>query len=226
MRMANYLLISPLHLIQSELGQKTEAKPKSGSFRERSQGRAAMPGREVACLLGWAGLPMGRCCGRVSPFRTKSVSSALERFPLAAGSVSSETMTASVLPAITSGIRSIRFTDEVPRRPGSHRVTPGYKSHTKGRADASALGRGSPPPQLKGWQQRQSRGSQDRPSVPARSERQNLNVSVRCRGGMGTVSTAVQATQWPEGASSLQPADRLRNIPQSPTVTGPTVPQG
>lgn len=226
MRMANYLLYSPLHLIQSELGQKMEAKPRRQTSRERSQGLAAMLGREVACLLSQAGLPMGRCCGRVSLSRTKSVSSTLvRRIQLAACSVSSEPQTTSVSPAITSSIRNTRFTDEVPRRPGSPRATPSYKSHTKGLDHASVLGRGSPPPQLKGWQQRRSSGWPVRATEAAGSERQNLNVSVRLPGFMGIVSSAAQATKWPEGTSSLQPAVRLRNVPQHPQATGPTIPQ-
>src|SRR5262245_9306340 len=43
-RMANELLILPLHQTQSALGLKVEAKPVSCSHRERSQGRAVMPG--------------------------------------------------------------------------------------------------------------------------------------------------------------------------------------
>ena len=59
--MANELLILPLHLIQSVLSQKVEAKLVNLLRRERSQGRVARRGREVACLpslrgRAWAGV--------------------------------------------------------------------------------------------------------------------------------------------------------------------------
>ena len=63
MRMANYLLILHLHLIRSAPGQKVEAKPVASCHRERGQGRAAMRGREVACLPSSVGSPLGRSRG-------------------------------------------------------------------------------------------------------------------------------------------------------------------
>jgi hypothetical protein len=97
--MANHLLYIPLHLIQSELSQKEEAKPREQSFRESSQGRAAMPGREVASLPSLMGSPLGRYGGRASPFRAKSVASPCPRSRRAVRLVSG-VLTLPVRPAI------------------------------------------------------------------------------------------------------------------------------
>ena len=147
--MASDVLIQHLHLIQSVLGQKVEAKPRGSSPRERSQGRAAMRGHEVACLPGGMGLPLGRSCGRASPLRAKFVLSAQFQTGLvSAYAVSGAPMTP-VFQAITFCTWFVRFTDEVPRRPGLIRwVTASYKSHTKGWPHASVPGTGSPRPCL------------------------------------------------------------------------------
>ena len=96
------MLIVHLRLIQSALGQKLEAKPMGLSHRERSQGRAAMGGHEVACLPGEAGLHMGQSQRRASPFLAKSVLSAY--FPTGLGGAYAVSVAAMalVLPAITS----------------------------------------------------------------------------------------------------------------------------
>ena len=65
--MATELLILPLHLIQSALSQKVEAKPEVSYLRERSQGRAARRGLEVACLPSKTGSLLGRSRGRETP---------------------------------------------------------------------------------------------------------------------------------------------------------------
>jgi len=215
--MASDVLIQHLHLIQSALGQQVEAKPWGSSPRERSQGRAARRGREVASLPGRMGLPLGRSRERASLFRAKFVLA--EQFPsgrASANAVSGAPLTP-VLQAITFGTGFVRFTDEVPRRPGLlRRVTVSYKSYTKGWRHASATGTGSPRPRLQGCQQRQSRGALDRGSGRACSERQNLRVPQGPLRFMGSVSPAITATKWPEGTSSLQPAGSLRNKPQQP----------
>jgi hypothetical protein len=147
--MASDVLIQHLHLIQSVLGQKVEAKPRGSSPRERGQGRAARLGYEVACLPGRMGLPSGRCRERASPFRAKFVlSGQFQTGRVPAYAVSGVLMTP-VFQAITFGTEFVRFTDEVPRRPGLTRwVTASYKSHTKGLRHASVAGTGSPRPRL------------------------------------------------------------------------------
>src|SRR5260370_42015361 len=63
-------------LIQSAMSQKAESKPVGSTHRERSQGRAAMRGHEVACLPGVMGPPLGQSHERASPFLAKFVLSA------------------------------------------------------------------------------------------------------------------------------------------------------
>lgn len=217
--MASDLLIQHLHLIQSVLSQKEEAKPRGSSPRESSQGWAVMPGHEVACLPGGMGLPLGRSCGRASPFRAKSVLSGhFQTGLVCAHTVSAVPMTP-VLQAITFGTGFVRFTDEVPRCPGLRgRVTASYKSHTKGLPHASVTGTGSPRPRLRGCQQRQSRGASVRSSGRTCSERQNLRVPQGPLRFMGSVSPVIAATKWPKGTSSPQPTGLLRNRPQQPEL--------
>jgi len=220
--MATELLILPLHLIQSALGQKVEAKPWVSNPRERSQGRVARRGREVASLPSVMGSHLGRSCGRETPSLSKSVLSASFKTGRAAVYAVSGVLMTLVLPAITSRIRNVLLTDEVPRCPlafGS-RVSPAYKSDTKGSADAPVTGRASPPPRLQGCRQRQSRGSGLRRfgEVALCSERQNLRVPCGPLRFMRLVSPAIAATQWPDGTSSCQLAGLLRNSPQQPEL--------
>ena len=223
--MANHLLCIPLHLIQSELSQKEEAKPREQSYRECSQGRTAMPGHEVASLPSLMGPPLGRYGGRASPFRAKSASSPCSRIRRAAQSVSGA-LTLPALPAITSDPRNVPPTDEVPRRLGpTDQATGSYKSDTKGFRHASEMGTASPRPHPKGQQQRRSRGRPGRHHGWACSERQNLNVWIGCAGFMNSVSVAAQATKWPGGTSSRQPAPRRRNKSQQPRGRRSTVRQ-
>ena len=215
--MASELLIQHLHLIQSALGQKVEAKPRGSSPRERSQGRAVMPGLEVACLPGRTGLPLGWSRERASLFRAKFVQSGQYQTGRAAAYAVSGAPVTPVFQAITFCTWFVRFTDEVPRRLGLiGRVTASYKSHTKGLPHASVAGTGSPRPRLRGCQQRQSRGALDRFSGRACSERQNLRVPHGPPRFMGSVSPAITATKWPGGTSSRQLAGSLRNRPQQP----------
>ena len=215
--MASDVLNQHLHLIQSVMGQKEEAKPRSSTSRESSQGRAVIRGREVASLPGRMGLLMGRSRERVSPFRAKfGLTGQIQTGLVCANAVSAGPMTP-VLHAITFCTWFVRFTDEVPRRLGlSGRVRAGYKSHTKGLLHASETGTGSPRPRPRGCQQRQSRGALDQFTGRGCSERQNLRVPHGSSRFMGSVSSAVKATKWPEGTSSLQPARWLRNRPQQP----------
>lgn len=185
--------------------------------RECSQGRSVMGGREVACLPGEMELPLGWSPERATLTLAKFALSATSATVRAAAQAVSGLPTLPVIPAITRRTWNVRFTDEVPRRPLPRgAVSPGYKSHTKGRGDASARGRASPQPPPRGCQQRQSRGVRGRPSASACSERQNLRVPPGPPRFMGPVSPATTATQWPGGTSSHQLAGRLSNSPQRP----------
>ena len=214
--LANVMLYLPLRLIRSAPGQKAEAKLVKSFHRERSQGRAAMRGHEVASLPGEAGLPLGQSQRRTSPFLVKSVLSALFSTGRVAAYAVSGAPLALVLQAITSCEWFVLPTDEVSRRPGFIRVSVGYKSHTKGQHDASATGTGFPRPRLKRCQQRQSRGARSRFGGLVCSERQNLRVPRGPGRFMGPVSPAVRATKWLGRTSSCQTAGSLRNSPQQP----------
>ena len=135
--MASDVLILHLHLIRSALGQKVEAKPRVSNPRERSQGRVARRGREVACLPGAMGSHLGRSCGRETPSLSKSVLSASSVTGRAAAHAVSGALMTPVLPAITSRTRNVPLTDEVSRRPlpSGSGVSLAYKSDTKGPAD-------------------------------------------------------------------------------------------
>jgi hypothetical protein len=207
--MANELLILPLHLIQSALSQKEEAKPVDGIHRERSQGRAVMHGREVACLPSPVGSPLSRSQRRATPSLAKSGLSAYFQTGRAAANAVSGALMAPVLQAITSDTRNAPLTDEVPRCPwpSAAKVSQVYKSHTKGPAEAPVTGTGSPRPRPWGWRQRRSRG----PRRCEDSERQNLRVSSGPLRSTGSVSPRHQATKWPGGTSSRQHLGLLRN---------------
>ena len=181
------------------LNQKEEAKPCN---RERSQGWSVMTSREVASPPGRMGSPLGQFCGRASVLRAKSVFLLWRGSQDAVCSVSGA-LAERVIHAITNDKRNIHSTDEILRRPGAPgQVISGYKPYAKGLRYASEMGTASSRPLLKGCQQRQSK---DRPLNRPRPERQNLSVPV---------SAAVQATKWPDGTSSCQPALKLRNMPQ------------
>jgi hypothetical protein len=187
--------------------------------RERSQGRAVMCGHEVACLPGEMELHLGWTAERATSFLAKFDLSASFATGRAAAYAVNGMPTAPVVQATTFRTWKVRFTDEVPRRPAlTGRVSLGYKSHTKGRGQASATGRVSPQPRFKGCQQRQSRGLRvGRFAGPsACSERQNLRVPHGPPQFMGPVSPAINATQWPDGTSSRQLAGPLSNSPQQP----------
>jgi len=208
-----------LRLIQSALGQKAEAEPVGLCHWERSQGRAAMRGHEVASFPGEMELPLGWSRKRATSFLAKFALSASFATGRDAVHAVSGGLTAPVVQATTSGAQNARFTDEVPRRPAPQGwVSLGYKSHTKGRGQASAAGRASPQPRPKGWQQRQSRGGcPGRLADPSTcSERQNLRVPQGPLRFMGPVSPAIKASLWPKGTSSPQPAGPLSNSPQQP----------
>jgi len=111
MRMAYPVLYLPLHLIQSALGQKVEAKPRGQTFRERRQGRSARICREVACLPGRAGSRISRAVGRASPLRAKSVSLSAQKGVLAVAYAVSCVQIGAVLHAITSDVRLVHSTD-------------------------------------------------------------------------------------------------------------------
>lgn len=215
--MASDVLNQHLHLIQSVLSQKEEAKPRSWTSRESSQGRAVMRGHEVASLPSRMGLLMGRSRERVSPFRAKfGLTGQIQTGLVCANTVSTAPM-APVLHAITFCTWFVRFTDEVPRRLSrSGSVTASYKSHTKGLLHASEVGTGSPRPHPRGCQQRQSRGALSQFADWACSERQNLRVPHESFRFMGRVSSAIKATKWLEGTSSFQPAGMAKK--QTPTA--------
>lgn len=187
------------------------------SHRERSQGRAAMHGLEVACLPGKMGLPLGQSQERASPFLAKFDRSASFATGRAAAYAVSGALLTLVLQAVTSRTWFVRSTDEVPRRLLPHGgVNLGYKSHTKGCGYASEAGTASPRPRPKGCQQRQSRGSLFRSAESACSERQNLRVPPGPLRFIGPVSPTHAATKWREGTSSPQRAGSLSNSPQQP----------
>jgi len=212
------MLILPLRLIQSALGQKAEAKLVNLFHRECSQGRAEMRGHEVASLPGEAGLYMGQSHGRASPFLAKSVLSAYFSTGLGVAFAVSDASVALVLPAITSGKWFVRPTDEVSRRPGFVQVSVGYKSHTKGQRDASVTGTVFLRPRLMRCQQRQSRGARGRFGGFVCSERQNLRVPRGPGRFMGPVSPTVRATKWLGRTYSCQTVGPLRNSPQQPVA--------
>lgn len=223
--MANELLILPLHLIQSVLGQKVEAKPGAQNPRERSQGRAAMRVDEVASLPSGAGLHMSWCQKRASVNWAKYDQSASFKTGRTVARAGSDGFMTSVRHAITLSKRNVHRTDEVPRcpLPGWAGVSATYKSETKGSTEASVTGMASLQPRLKGYRQRQSRRSHQRPSlglgVGGSSERQNLRVLCRSSRFMGQVSPGIKATTWPGGTSSCQVPGSLRNRPQQPRRT-------
>jgi hypothetical protein len=217
--MASDMLILHLHLIQSVLSQKEEAKLRRSTLQERSQGRAVMRGHEVASLPSRMGLLMGRSRERVSPFRAKFGLTGQNQAGLVCANTVSTVPMAPVLHAITFCTWFVRFTDEVPRRLSrSGSVTASYKSHTKGLFHASEMGTGSPRPHPRGCQQRQSRGALSQFTDWGCSERQNLRVPHGPFRFMGPVSSAIKATKWPERTSSFQPAGWLRNRPQQPRL--------
>jgi len=199
-------------LIQSALGQKAEAKPLGVAQRERSQGRSAMGGREVAGLPGKMGSPLGLRQERVTISVAKFGLSALITTGRTAAYAVSGGLVSPVLPAATSCAQFARSTDEVPRRLlPSGGVSLGYKSHTKGQSDASEAGTAFPRPRPKGCQQRQSRGLRLRFAAGACSERQNLRVPPGPLRSTGPVSPATAATKWRDGTSSCQLAGPLSN---------------
>ena len=179
------------------------------SHRERSQGRAEMRGREVACLPSLMGLHLGRSRGRVTPLLTKSVLSAYFETVRVVAYAVSDVPTTPVLHAITPDTRKTHLTDEVQRCPltSGSRVRLAYKSHTKGSADAPVTGTGSPRPRLCGLRQRRSRG----PSSQKVSERQNLRVPSGSLWSTGQVSLIPKATEWPGQTSSGQRIISLSN---------------
>jgi len=218
------MLYLHLRLIQSALGQKVEAKPMV-NHRGRSQDRPVMDGLEVASFPGEAGLPLGQSLTeRASPFRAKFDQSASSATGRVAAHAVSGAPTALVLPAATLSTQHVRFTDEVPRRPVSGRVSLDYKSHTKGRGYASEAGTAFPRPRPKGCQQRQSRGARGWLASRACSERQNLRVPPGPLRVMGPVSPASAATKWRGGTSSRQRAGSLSNSPQHPQSGQTAVP--
>lgn len=186
--------------------------------RERSQGRAAMCGHEVACLTGGKELHLGWSIERASSAGARFGQSALFSTTgrVAVNAVSGAPRLP-VVHAITSRTGNVCFTDEVPRRPAPQgRVSLGYKTATKGQGDASEMGTASPRPHPKGCQQRQSRGLRGRRSARACSERQNLRVPCGPLGFTGPVSPAITATKWRDGTSSCQKVGPLSNSPQQP----------
>jgi hypothetical protein len=213
--MAKDMLSLHPHLAQSARGQKVEAKP-VGDHRERSQGRAAMCGREVASFPGKMGSPLGQSQERASISVAKFGPSAFNATGRAAAQAVSGALLSPVLPAATSCVQFVRSTDEVPRRLLSGGVSPGYKSYTKGQGEASEAGTAFPRPRPKGCQQRQSRGVRLRLAASACSEKQNLRVPPGPLRSRGPVSPATAATKWRHGTSSCQLAGRLSNSPLQP----------
>ena len=214
--MASDVLIQHLHLIQSVLSQKEEAKPRNSTSRECSQGRSVMRGREVASLPSRMGLLMGRSRERVSPFRAKFGLTGQNQTGLVCANAVSAAPMAPVLHAITYCTWFVRFTDEVPRRlRRSGSVTASYKSHTKGLLHASETGTGSPRPRPRGCQQRQSRGRPSQLDGWVCSERQNLRVPLRSAGSWVQLVQRLKPPNGPKGPPPFN-SRYLRNRPQQP----------
>lgn len=202
--MALHMLNLHLRLIQSALSQKEEAKPLGSSRRERSQGRAAMCGHEVASLPGEVESPSGRTDKRATTLLAKFGLSASLATGRAAAHAVSGVLTAPVLQAITSRTGNPRSTDEVPTCLAARRATAGYKMASKGQPYARAAATAS--------YRRRPRGCQQRHSNPAhRDERQYLKQPVQAP-VTRKVSPGASATKWPGGTSSRQPPSTLRNV--------------
>lgn len=217
--MAFPVLLPPFHLIQSALGRKAEAKPGRSSPRERRQGKSAMTCREEACLPGRMGSPYSRAGGRASDPRAKSVSPSAQRGILDAAHAVGCAQTVAMLHAITSDIRFVHSTDEVPRRRAAQRpVSASYKKNTKGKPYAPVPGTRSHWPRFQGCQQIQS-------SSASRNERCNRYQFLRPVFDTGKVSAAAAATKWPARTSSWKPASKLRNVSQHEHFNGGTNPR-
>ena len=202
--MAPNMLYVHLHLIQSALGQKEEAKPVGLSRRERSQRRAAMGGDEVASLPGEVESPYGGTDKRATTLLAKFGLSASFATGRAAVHAVSGVLTTPVLQAITTRIGNVRSTDEVPTCLAARRVTAGYKTVSKGQPYARAAATAS--------YRRRPRGCQQRQSSPAhRDERQYHKQPVQAP-VTRKVSPGASATKWPGGTSSRQPPFKLRNV--------------
>src|SRR5262245_34710078 len=207
--MANELLILPLHQTQSALGLKVEAKPVSCSHRERSQGRAVMPGHEVASLPSWTGLPLGRSQRRASPFLAKSVLSGQFQTGRGVAHAVSDALMALVLQAVMSDNANTHPTDEVPRCPWRSlakvgwSISPKRKEQSKHRRRERVL----PGPVLGD----SGSAGVEVLSASRDSERQNLRVpSGRVR-STGPVSREDKGHIRPDGTSSCQSIAQLRN---------------
>lgn len=188
-------------LIQSALGGYRDAKLR-GSLGECRQCGSAMSRNEEARVPGRMGLRLGRVGGRASPHWAKTVDSASLGKPPALAYAVSVGRSDPVKHAITLGAWLGHITDEVPRRlPPWAGVTAGYKQLVKGQRDAPVAGTVSYRPRLQGCQQRHSS-----PDPPAGwDERLNRTQSVSAP-VTRIVSVAAQATKWPAGTSSRQPA--------------------
>ena len=217
MKMASPVLYLPLHLIQSALGQKVEAKPR-GVPRERRQRRSAMVCVEEASLPARMGSRLSRVGGRASPHRAKSVSPSPQKGALVAAHAVSCGQTGAMLHAITYDTRFVHSTDEVPQRRAALRpVTARYKK-TKSKPHALVPGTGSHWPRPQGCQQNQS-------SPATRlDERCHRYQSPRPGSDMEKVSLAAAATTWPAGTSSRKPVSMLRNVSQHGPQHGGTNP--
>ena len=208
MRMALPMLHLPFHLIQSALGQKVEAKPRSRSPWERRQGRPARVCREEACLPGRMGSRLSCVGGRASPLRAKSVLPAPQQGVLGAAHAGGGVQTGAMLHAITLDTRFVHSTDEVPQRRVAPRpVTASYKKNSKGQPYALGPGTRSHWPRLQGCQQIQSS-----PALP--DERCNRYQSVRPVFDTEKVSLTAAAPTWPARTSSWKPVSLLRNVSQ------------
>jgi len=214
-RKAKNMQFQTLRPAQSVLSRKVGAKP-ADSRRERSQDGPVMVRGDVAGLPSRTGLPLGRKdCGRASTLRAKSGFSASTGRSQGAAYAVNGVITLPVPQVIMLYTRKVHSTDEVLRCPTHRgRETAGYKPYAKGQHHAPVAGTVSPRPRLRGWQQSRSRGASSRITGRACFERQNLRVPFGSGQFMGKVSWAIQATKWPGGTSSRQPAPVLRNIPQ------------
>lgn len=218
--MARHMLYVHFRLIRSAAGQKAEAKPVSViRDGERRQGRAAMLGREVACLPGGVGLPLGQSLERASPFLAKFGLSAFFWTGRAVAHAVNDALKPLVLHAIMPCKWMVHLTDEVPQCLGSKvRVRAGYKSDTKGWLNALVTETASPRLRLWGCQQRQSRHG-----FPALPKDKTSECPGPGTGSWNQLAQGFKATKWPGGTSSRQIAGLLRNSSQQPVSVVRTV---
>lgn len=202
-----------IHLIQSALNRNTGTELR-GDPGGSSQGSPAMGCDGEARSRGLPGRHLGWVVGRASVLRAKSDSGCPKAGSSGITYAVSDPRLDRVQRVFMASAWQSYLTGELPRRPGAPpRVTPGYKSDTKGPDHAALTRRTSHAPGLQGTQQSQSS------SAPGRNQRLNLKQFEGWGQLLGTVSPLATATKWPAGTSFRPTSSSLRNIPRGlPTL--------